>query len=57
MGKVQLAQGEVINGSPFVQVDRTVRMFLDLIMALPWPILVVGVLILGAWIGLRVLDR
>ncbi len=57
MSKMHLAQGETINGSPFVQVYRSVRMLLDLIMSLPWTILVVAVLILGAWLGLRVLHR
>ncbi len=57
MSEVHLAQDETINGSPFVQVYRLVRMILDLLMALPWPILVVAVLILGAWLGLRILDR
>ena len=57
MGTVYLAHGEVMNASPFVQLYRSVRMFLELLMDVPRPILVLAVLILGAGITLLALDR
>ncbi len=54
---MELAQIEEINGNAIGQIDVALRIVIDVIRAMPWPILAVGILILVAWATLHILER